>query len=107
MTARLPLWRTARRVSADECLSLGLANQVVPAGELQAKTRELALQLANSARTALRFMKENINRAVGHDLRTCLAADARGIITCAATEDHKEAVNAFMEKRKPNFNHPR
>ena len=100
------LMLTARRVQAAECLSLGLANQVVAFDDLQTEARTLALQLGNSARTALRFMKENINRAVWHDLRTCLAADARGIITCAATDDHKEAVNAFIEKRKPNFNHP-
>ena len=100
------LMMTARRVQAQECLSLGLANQVVPFNELQASARGLALQLAGSARTALRFMKDNVNRAVGHDLRTCLVADARGVITTAATDDHKEAVKAFMEKRKPNFNHP-
>ncbi len=101
------LMMTARRVQAEECLGLGLANQVVPFDDLQTSAHGLALQLAGSARTALRFMKENVNRAVSHDLRTCLVADARGVITTAATEDHKEAVNAFMEKRTPSFNHPR
>ena len=48
-------------------------------------------------------MKENINRAVTGDLKTCLAMEADRLLRCAQTSDHKEAVKAFMEKRTPEF----
>ena len=101
------LMLTARRVTAAECLNLGIVNRVVPFDELQTSARELALQIANGPRTALRYMKDNVNRAMVSDLKTCLAAEAQALMRCSQTADHKEAVTAFMEKRKPNFNHPR
>ena len=63
----------------------------------------MARQLANGPRTALRYMKENINRALGADLRTSLAMEADRMVRVGATADHKEAVRAFMEKRPPRF----
>ena len=100
------LYMTARRVSAAECLQLGIANRVTTADELPAATQALARQLANGPRTALRYMKENINRAITADFKTCLALEADRMTRCAATEDHREAVRAFMEKRPPQFQRP-
>ena len=53
---------------------------------------------------ALRYMKENINRAATADLRTALAAEASAMVRAMKTEDHKGAARAFLEKRKPSFN---
>ena len=50
-------------------------------------------------------MKENLNRALGADLRTCLAMEADRMVRAGATADHREAVRAFMEKRPPKFGH--
>ena len=100
------LYMTARRIPAEECLALGIANRVVPLGELQKSANELARQLANGPRTAIRTMKENINRAVDADLKTCLALEAEGVVRSSRTADHREAVRAFVEKRPPRFNHP-
>ena len=100
------LYMTARRVSAAECLQLGIANRVTTADELPTATQALARQLANGPRTALRYMKENINRAITADFKTCLALEADRMTRCAATEDHREAVRAFMEKRPPQFQRP-
>ena len=97
------LYYTARRVHADEALKLGIFNYVVPDEELSDATLELARQIALGPPIALGYMKENINRAITSDLRSCLALEADRLMRCAATEDHKEAVRAFMEKRQPLF----
>ena len=67
------------------------------------ESRNLALELANGPRNALRLMKENVNRAVLGDLRSCLAGEAEGMVRSVRTADHKEAVRAFVEKREPRF----
>lgn len=97
------LYYTARRVHADEAVQLGLFNRVVADEELASATLELARQIASGPPIALGYMKENINRAVTGDLRSCLALEADRMTRCAATKDHKEAVNAFLEKRPPLF----
>jgi enoyl-CoA hydratase/carnithine racemase len=97
------LYYTARRVQADEALQLGLFNHVVADDELLSATLALARQIASGPPIALGYMKENINRAVTSDLRSCLAMEADRLMRCAATDDHKEAVKAFMEKRQPVF----
>jgi enoyl-CoA hydratase/carnithine racemase len=48
-------------------------------------------------------MKENLNRALAVDLRSALALEADRMVRCARTEDHREAVQAFLAKRKPSF----
>ena len=102
----LELMLTARRITANECLDLGIVNAIAPYEEVRDQARTLALDIANGPRTALRYMKENVNRAVNSDLKACLTGEARALMQCSRTEDHKEAVRAFMEKRSPNFNSP-
>ena len=97
---------TSPRIPAQQCLALGLANHVVPFDEVQSRAREIACAIANGPRTALRLIKENVNRAMTQGLRTCLDGEARALIRAAGTDDHKEAVRAFVEKRPPKFNHP-
>jgi enoyl-CoA hydratase/carnithine racemase len=48
-------------------------------------------------------MKENLNRAAVMDLKTCLAHEADRMVRCTRTNDHKEAVGAFLDKRTPVF----
>ncbi len=97
------LLMTGRRIPAEECLRLGIANRIVPFEDLAAESRGLALELANGPRGALRLMKQNVNRAVLGDLRACLAGEAEGMVRSVRTADHKEAVRAFLEKRAPRF----
>ena len=97
------LYMTARRVGAEECLRLGIVNRVTSFDALQVETHALARQIAAGPRTAIRYMKENLNRALGADLRTCLAMEADRMVRAGATADHREAVRAFMEKRPPKF----
>ena len=97
------IYFTGRRVQADEALELGIFNEVVPADELMTRAQELAGTLAKAAPLALRFMKENLNRATVADLRTCLDMEADRMVRCTKSEDHLEGVAAFLEKRKPEF----
>jgi 2-(1,2-epoxy-1,2-dihydrophenyl)acetyl-CoA isomerase len=97
------LYYTGRRIPAAEALALGLVNEVVADDLLAERTRALAQSIAAGPPIAIRYMKQNLNRAVGADLRTCLAEEAERMVRCTRTEDHREAVQAFMAKRKPVF----
>jgi len=93
------------RVSAEECLRLGIANQVVTAAELESATMALARRLASGPPVAYRYMKENFNRAaMGGDVIECLDLEATHHVHAGLTEDHREAAKAFVEKREPVFN---
>jgi len=100
------LYFTGRRVQANEALSLGIFNTVVPDNELTTTVAALATHIANGPAVALGYMKENINRASQSGLRECLALEADRLVRCASTPDHREAVSAFIEKRPPVFNKP-
>ena len=97
------LFYTARRVQSDEALALGIFNQVVADEDFLTETMNLAKHIASGPPIALGYMKENINAATGCDLRTSLNMEADRLIRCAFTQDHKEAVTAFMAKRAPIF----
>ncbi len=94
---------TAKRVDAAECLALGLANRVVPDAELHKAALEWAREIAAGPPIALRFMKENLNRALTEDLQSCLDVEAERMVGGAFTEDYALAVKAFTEKRAPKF----
>ena len=91
------------RVTAEEALRLGLTNWVCAADELAAKTREIALRLANGPTVAYRYMKENLNRALHGEVDECLDLEATHHVHCGQTQDHREATKAFVEKREPVF----
>jgi enoyl-CoA hydratase/carnithine racemase len=97
------LFFTAERIDAAACERLGIANRVVPAERLMEETLDLARRLADGPTVAYRYMKENLDRALREDLASCLAGEARGVVSTAQTEDHREAVRAFVEKRPPRF----
>ena len=83
--------------------ALGLANRVVADEELAAETMALAERLASGPSVALRYMKRNLNVAESGDLAAGLDSEAYGMLRCRASEDHKEAAQAFVEKRAPAF----
>ena len=91
------------RVSADDALRLGLTNWVCAPDELLAKTTEIARRLASGPTVALRYMKENLNRALAGNVDECLDLEATHHIHCGQTEDHREATKAFVAKREPVF----
>ncbi len=97
------LYFLSPRVSSQECLQLGLFNWVVADDELPDRALELAKQIASGPPIAHRYMKENLNRAITEDLRTCLEFEADRQVRGAFSDDYKEAVSAFIEKRTPHF----
>jgi len=94
---------TGRRVSAREALDLGLANYVVPAGELMEKTREILREITKNGPIALQQAKRAINLGLELDLNTALALEAECYNVCLATEDRNEGLRAFNEKRRPDY----
>jgi len=97
------LFYSAARVSAAECLALGIVNRVVPDDQLREETAVWARDLAGGPTVAFRYMKQNLDRALREPLDACLAAEAVGTVASAQTADHREAVRAFVEKRRPVF----
>jgi 2-(1,2-epoxy-1,2-dihydrophenyl)acetyl-CoA isomerase len=83
--------------------ALGLANKVVADADLVAETIALAERLANGPGVALRYMKRNLNVAETGTLAAGLDSEANGMLRARASEDHKEAARAFVEKRAPVF----
>jgi 2-(1,2-epoxy-1,2-dihydrophenyl)acetyl-CoA isomerase len=92
------------RVNAEEALRLGLTNWVTEPKSLAAQTLEIAQRLATGPSVAYRYMKENLNRAIGGAVDECLDMEVMHHAHCSQTEDHHEAARAFVEKRTPVFN---
>ena len=97
------LFFTADRVDASECERLGIVNRVVPGDALEEETLALAHRLASGPPLAHAHMKRNLDRALRENLHACLAGEAEAMVQSAQTEDHREAVRAFLEKRPPVF----
>jgi 2-(1,2-epoxy-1,2-dihydrophenyl)acetyl-CoA isomerase len=97
------LYLTSDKVSAEEAARLGIVNRVLPDDGFAEAALDFARSFANGPQLAYRYMKENLNRAVVSDLRTCLDAEAAAMTRTGATEDHREAARAFVEKRPPRF----
>ena len=97
------LYYLSDRVSAEEALRLGLTNWVCEPEDLQDKTMEIAVRLANGPSVAYRYMKENLNRALAGDVDDCMDLEATHHVHCGQTQDHRDATKAFVEKREPVF----
>ncbi|MEY3805919.1 MAG: hypothetical protein RIR69_731 [Actinomycetota bacterium] len=91
------------RLSATQGQELGIINEVLPDENFAASALSWCQQLASRAPIALRYMKENINRALDVSLQAALDAEATAMVRTMATDDHKEAAAAFVEKRAPRF----
>ncbi len=94
---------TGVMISAQEAKDIGLVNKVFPKESLWEETMKVAKVLASKGKVAIRAVKESIERGYDQDLRTgCyMESDAFGI--CMASEDAREGMGAFLEKRKADF----
>lgn len=90
-------------VGAEEALQLGLVNRVVPADQLESATHELALRLAKGPTKAIGLAKRAMNRALHMDLEQILDYEVHAQEAAGASDDHKEGIAAFLEKRTPEF----
>lgn len=103
MAKALELLWTARFVGADEAERLGIVNKVVPDDQLMAATYEMAAQIAAQPPIAVRMMKRAALQGARMDLRTHLDMASSHMAAIYSTLDHQEAVSAFQDKRRPQF----
>ncbi|MGD8190009.1 enoyl-CoA hydratase [Brevibacillus ginsengisoli] len=94
---------TARRISAQEALSIGLVNRVVPQEQVLAAALELAEEIAQNAPIALAQAKYAIDFGLEVDLQTGLAMESNAYQVLIPTKDRLEGLEAFKEKRRPNY----
>jgi enoyl-CoA hydratase len=94
---------TGRTVGADEALERGLVNAVTEPGELLPRVMETAFQLAAKSPLALEAAKQAVNRALAGDHAANLAREADRFGELFASEDAKEGLTAFAEKREAKF----
>lgn len=97
------LFYTAETLSAEDALRLGIVNRVFPARQFEDEVRKLAESLAAAPPIALRDVKRTILADDRRELEAKLDEEIRLQIHCFETEDCLEGLNAFFEKRKPNF----
>jgi 2-(1,2-epoxy-1,2-dihydrophenyl)acetyl-CoA isomerase len=90
-------------VSAADAARIGLVNWVVPPAELDAKTREIADRLSRGPTKAYALIKRALNRNLFSDLGSGLDYEAMVQEIAGRTDDHKEGVAAFLEKRPPSY----
>ncbi len=94
---------TARDIPAEEAGRVGLVNRVVPPEQLEAVTMELAHSLAAGPTKTIGLIKRTLNKALVTDLDALLDYEAAIQEIASQTDDHREGIAAFLEKRKPAF----
>jgi 2-(1,2-epoxy-1,2-dihydrophenyl)acetyl-CoA isomerase len=93
----------SERVSAERCLELGIANKIVPADTLREATVAWAEELSMRAPLSLAATKKVMRHAMDNDWFSCFTMEAQEQEKLRGSEDAKEGVAAFFEKRQPNF----
>lgn len=90
------------RISAADSLQLGMINRTVPDAEFESEVKRLAVKLS-SGPCCQGMIKKMFRKSIRMDLDTCLDMEAEFQARASSTEDFKEGVIAFLEKRKPQF----
>ena len=94
---------TGDRVDGNEAFRMGLVSKVVPDGELMATTMELASRMAKGPTQSISLIKYLVHKSLETNLQESLEIAHTAQEVARQTEDHKEAVRAFLEKRQPEF----
>lgn len=94
---------TGRQIDAEEALRIGLVVKAVPEDDLIAECRTLLGAIAKNAPVAVRLSKELINRGTEVDLDAAQQMEADAFGVCFSTDDQKEGMKAFLDKREPDY----
>ena len=94
---------SGRIINADEALSLGMVNKVVPPEDLLDECRQWAEGFTEKSPVAMKYALQALNQGAEVDLARGLKIESYCIGVCFSSQDAKEGVKAFLEKRKPNY----
>lgn len=94
---------TGNIIDANEAYRMGLVNSVVEPDLLISTAEELASNIASKSQVAVKYSKTAINKGIQTDIDTGLEIEKNLFALCFASQDQKEGMTAFLEKRKPNF----
>ena len=94
---------SARMLSADEAFKMGLVNAVIPDEQLEAHSREYASTMAQGPIRSFELSKSILSRSLELSLSDVLRYEALAQAICMQSDDHKEGVQSYYEKRKPDF----
>ncbi len=103
MQKAFELLTRANKVTATEAVAMGMVNKAVPAAQLDGAVQEVANYYANAPTKAISLIKDLMNQSFSTYLNQLLDLEAQYQDIAGATEDFKEGVKAFVEKRKPAF----
>jgi enoyl-CoA hydratase/carnithine racemase len=94
---------TGRMFGAAEALAMGVVSEVAPAGQALERALEIATEIAAQPPIAVMQIKEIVNAGINAPLDTALMLERKALLLQFATQDQKEGMRAFLEKRKPKF----
>jgi enoyl-CoA hydratase len=94
---------TGKVITAQEAYEMGLVNRVLPDGQLMAAVEELAAKILAAGPVGVRLAKACINKSLSLDIDSGLDFEAQAFGLCFGTEDQKEGMAAFLEKRTPTY----
>ena len=94
---------TAEKIDAETALHYGIINKIVVVEDLMEEAREVARKIAIQPPLAVRLIKESINKAVDYSLYEGMQYERKNFNMLFSSEDQKEGMKAFVEKRKPRF----
>ena len=94
---------TGKNISAEDALNIGLVNKVVESDKLIEEVEKLAQKIASKSSVQTAFIKELVNKGADIDLSSACALEISYFSSSFSTHDQKEGMNAFVEKRKPEF----
>jgi 2-(1,2-epoxy-1,2-dihydrophenyl)acetyl-CoA isomerase len=97
------LYYFSERLTAEDAERLGIVNATFPPADFEREVMTRARRLAAGPSVAYRYMKENLNRAVAGELADCMDLEVTHHVHTGLTEDHREAAQAFVDKREPRF----
>ena len=99
----LELFWTGDLIDAAEAERIGMINKVLPDQELMSHVKSVAEKIARGPQLSVRFIKRAVHQGARIDLRTSLDLISSHYAVVSSSADHKEAVAAYLEKRKPTF----
>ena len=97
------IFYTARQFDAQEALTMGLVNRVVPSAELEASVKNITDMICANAPLTIKAVKYTVNEIVREDSKRNVARTTEMVEKCFTSNDYNEGRAAFMEKRKPVF----